>query len=115
MIGNKTSTNKWHTHGYLSLLLWLVSLAFGYAQELTVSGTVSDEQGIPLAGANVLIKGTTTGTQTDFDGNYTITAESDAVLVFSYIGFTKSEVAVNSQSTLNVTLSEDASQLEEVW
>lgn len=62
----------------------------------------------------MLIKGTTTGTQTDFDGNYTITAESDAVLVFSYIGFTKSEVAVNSQSTLNVTLSEDASQLEEV-
>ncbi|MBC6997068.1 TonB-dependent receptor [Cytophaga sp. FL35] len=114
MKGNKTNASKWWPHCYKFLILWFMGLSFGFSQELTINGTVSDEQGMPLAGANVLIKGTTTGTQTDFDGNYTIDAESDAVLVFSYIGFTKSEVAVNSQSTLNVTLSEDASQLEEV-
>jgi len=80
----------------------------------TVTGTVTDADGQPLPGANVLVKGTTNGTQTDFDGNYTITADSDATLVFSYIGFASREVAVAGQSTINVSMAEDASQLEEV-
>ncbi len=80
----------------------------------TVTGMVTDEDGQPLPGANVLVKGTTNGTQTDFDGNYTITADSDATLVFSYIGFASQEVAVNGQSTINLSLAEDASQLDEV-
>ncbi|WKX75467.1 carboxypeptidase-like regulatory domain-containing protein [Zobellia laminariae] len=90
------------------------SNSFWSRQEVTVSGTVSDDSGIPLAGANVLVKGTTSGTQTDFDGNYSISADGGAILVFSYIGFTKQEVAVNGQSVVNATLAEDASQLEEV-
>ncbi len=80
----------------------------------TVTGTVTDGDGNPLPGANVLVKGTTNGTQTDFDGNYTIDALSDATLVFSYIGFASQEIAVNGQSTINVTMSEDANQLSEV-
>ena len=80
----------------------------------TVTGTVTDADGQPLPGANVLVKGTTNGTQTDFDGNYTIAAASDATLVFSYIGFASQEVAVNGQSAVNVSMAEDASQLEEV-
>jgi len=80
----------------------------------SVSGTVTDADGQPLPGANVLVKGTTNGTQTDFDGNFTIEAATDATLIFSYIGFASQEVAVNGQSSINVSMAEDASQLEEV-
>ncbi|MEK6155310.1 TonB-dependent receptor [Flavobacteriaceae bacterium 3-367] len=78
-----------------------------------ISGTVSDETG-PLPGANVLVKGTTQGTQTDFDGKYTITADSDAILIFSYIGFRTQEVPVNGRSTINIIMEEDANKLDEV-
>ena len=83
-----------------------------YAQ--TVSGVVSDASG-PIPGVNVLVKGTTTGTQTDFDGNYSLDVSSaDAVLVFSFLGYATQEIPVNGQSTINVTLSEDVAQLNEV-
>ncbi|HZJ20049.1 MAG TPA: TonB-dependent receptor [Pricia sp.] len=88
-------------------------LCFGIAQGQTVTGMVSDEVG-PLPGASVLVKGTTTGTQTDFDGNYTIDAASDATLVISYIGFKSVELPVDGQTTINITLEEDASKLDEV-
>ncbi len=74
----------------------------------TVTGTVVDSEGIPLPGANVLEKGTTNGTQTDFDGNYTLEVEDGATLVISYIGFMRQEVVVDGQSTINVTLAEDS-------
>ena len=91
-----------------------VLLCFGYVQAQTISGTVSDQTG-PLPGANVLVKGTTNGTQTDFDGNYTLSnVDSNATLVFSYIGFKTTEVAVAGQSTINITLEEDAAALDEV-
>ncbi len=79
-----------------------------------ITGTVTDADGAPLPGANVLVKGTTNGTQTDFDGNYTINADSNATLVFSYIGFATQEVAVNGQSVVNAAMAEDASKLSEV-
>ncbi len=80
----------------------------------TVSGTVLDENGLPLPGANIVVKGTTTGTQTDFDGNFTIEASSDAVLIFSYIGYKTQEVSVSAQSTLQVSMELDAAELEGV-
>ena len=80
----------------------------------TITGTVTDADGTPLPGANVLVKGTTNGTQTDFDGNYSLNADSDAVLVFSYLGFQTLEIAVGGNSTVNATLQEDASALDEV-
>ncbi len=80
----------------------------------TVTGTVTDDTGTPLPGASIVVKGTTNGTQTDFDGNYTIEADSDATLVVSYIGYATQEIAVNGQSTINVTMAEDANVLEEV-
>ncbi|NJB35205.1 SusC/RagA family TonB-linked outer membrane protein [Croceivirga sp. JEA036] len=97
------------------LCSWLVILAIQttYAQQ-TVSGTVTDVNGEPLAGANVLVKGTTNGTQTDFDGNFTISASGNATLIISYIGFTAKEIAISGRSTINVTLEEDASKLDEV-
>ena len=80
----------------------------------TVTGTVTDSNGAPLPGASILVKGTTNGTQTDFDGNYSITADSNATLVFSYVGFTTQEIVVGTQNAIDVTLVEDADQLEEV-
>ncbi len=80
----------------------------------TVTGTVTDESGVPLGGASVVVKGTTTGAVADFDGNYSIQVASDGVLVFSYVGFTRMEVPVGGRSTINITLQVDASLLDEV-
>ena len=84
-------------------------------QEITVTGLVTDTNGEPLPGASVLVQGTTTGTQTDFDGNYSLTSvPSNAILVISYLGFTTQEVPVGGQTTINITLQEDAEALDEV-
>jgi len=72
-------------NGILTLLLALI-VQVSFAQEKTVSGTVSDESG-SLLGVSILIKGTTTGSETDFDGNYSIRAKSGDVLVYSYLGY----------------------------
>ena len=86
-----------------------------FAQNQTISGTVtSDADGAPLPGVNVLVQGTTNGTQTDFDGNYTIEASEGDVLVFSYIGTKSQSISVGASSTINVVMIEDASQLDEV-
>ncbi|MEM9144419.1 MAG: SusC/RagA family TonB-linked outer membrane protein, partial [Bacteroidota bacterium] len=79
----------------------------------TVSGTISDELG-PLAGASVVEKGTTNGTQTDFDGNYTLQVDANAVLIISYVGYLTQEVPVNGRNTVNVQLEEDTALLDEV-
>lgn len=85
---------------------------YGYAQGVT--GTVSDSQG-PLPGANIVVKGTSNGVATDFDGNYTLdNVPSDAVLVFSSLGYISQEVAVDGQESIDVILEEDAQALEEV-
>ncbi|MDO6518313.1 SusC/RagA family TonB-linked outer membrane protein [Zobellia uliginosa] len=84
------------------------------AFQSTITGTVLDSSGLPLPGANVIVKGTTIGTQTDFDGNYSLNAEDGAILVFSYIGFKNQEVTLNGQTTVDVTMVEDAAALEEV-
>ncbi len=99
----------------MTLLVFLAFMVSGtiIAQETTVSGNVSDNVG-PLPGVNIVEQGTTNGVTTDFDGNYTITVASSATLVFSYIGYKTQEVAVNGQSTLNVTLEEDSAKLDEV-
>jgi TonB-linked SusC/RagA family outer membrane protein len=80
----------------------------------TVTGTVTDDTGSPLPGSSVVEKGTTNGTQTDFDGNYTINVDSGSTLVFSYIGFKGQEIAINGNNVIDVTLEEDAAALEEV-
>lgn len=98
------------------LLLLPVLLVMGssaYAQ-IAVSGTVSDATG-PVPGVNIIVKGTSNGAQSDFDGNYSLNdVANDATLVFSYLGYTTQEVAVNGQSTISVTLAEDIESLSEV-
>ncbi|WP_394748208.1 SusC/RagA family TonB-linked outer membrane protein [Spongiimicrobium salis] len=94
----------------LLLALWI---PLGICAQ-TVSGVVTDKNlGDPLAGVNVLVKGTTTGTTTGFDGDYEINASSGDVLIFSYLGFKTVEVVVNG-STLNVAMEEDTAALDEV-
>ena len=84
-------------------------------QEHQISGVVVDKDGNPLPGASIMEKGTINGTETDFDGNFSLTVSNEnAILVISFIGFTPIELAVDGQSTINVTLQEDAAQLDEV-
>src|SRR5690606_9064726 len=98
----------------LHLLFILVGLST-YAQDnITIRGVVNDAHGTPIPGVSIIEVGTTNGTTTDFDGNYTITAASNASLEFRYLGFVAQTVAVNGRSTINVQLAEDTQQLEEV-
>ncbi|NDV78241.1 TonB-dependent receptor [Dysgonomonas sp. 511] len=87
---------------------------FGQSPTITVSGNVKDNLNEPIISGSVVLKGTTTGTVTDLDGNYTISVPADGVLVFSYVGFKNQEIPVNGQKTINVTLSEDVEMLQEV-
>jgi len=99
-------------NGILTLLLVLL-VQITFAQEKTVTGKVSDASG-PLPGVTVLIKGTKTGTQTDFDGNYSIRANTGAVLQFSFVGMQTDERTVGAPSVINVSMQESAEALEEV-
>ncbi|OMP30259.1 MULTISPECIES: SusC/RagA family TonB-linked outer membrane protein [Mangrovimonas] len=99
--------------GILTLILAFV-VQITFAQEKTISGTVTDETGLPLPGVNIIVKGTTTGTQTDFDGNYAISAKAGDILTFTYIGLKTQEITVGSSSSINITMLEDAAVLDEV-
>jgi TonB-dependent starch-binding outer membrane protein SusC len=103
---------KTRLNGMLTLLLALV-VQMTFAQQRTVSGTVSDASGV-LPNVSIMIKGTTNGTETDFDGKYTIKTKTGDVLVFSFVGMKTIERTVGSSDTINVTLTEDSNVLEEV-
>ena len=82
---------------------------------VSISGTVTEaDTNIPLLGVNIIVKGTTSGTQTDFDGHYTIKANASDVLIFSFMGFSNKEVAVKGLSVIDVFLEEDAAALDEI-
>lgn len=109
--------NKSYSKGTQLLLLFgLFCVNIINAQSKTINGTVTDgELGGPLPGVTVLVKGTTTGTATDFDGNFTLTVDNaNATLVFSFIGYVTQEINLAGRSTLNVTLVPDLESLDEV-
>ncbi|GGW31860.1 SusC/RagA family TonB-linked outer membrane protein [Arenibacter certesii] len=100
-------------------LIFFLILAFGIqpllAQNKTLTGVVTDAtDGSPLPGVNILVQGSPVGTQTDFDGNYTIEASSGDVLVFSFIGMRSQSISVGTSNTINVSMEGDAEQLGEV-
>ncbi len=100
--------------GILTLLLVLV-VQITFAQQMkTITGTVTDGEGLPLPGVNVLVKNTSRGTQTDFNGEYSINAQLGEVVVFSYVGFETAEYPVGEIDNIDVTLTVDAAELEEV-
>lgn len=96
-----------------TILFVLLAASWTYAQ-VNVSGIVKDDAGEPLIGVSVLIEGTSTGAVTDFEGNYSLTASDDAILVFSYIGYTTERIAVAGKKVINVILKSDDKVLEEV-
>ena len=100
---------------YLLIICCLCTYMLAFAQQRTVTGTVVDDLGQPLIGVSILEKGTTNGVITDMDGNFSLKLTSEnPTLVFSYIGYKTQEVSVGGKTTLNVTMSEDAEQLDEV-
>jgi len=100
--------------GILTLLLVFV-VQLGFAQEKTISGEITDNNGLPLPGVNIIVKNTSNGTQSDFDGNYTINVGVGQTIVFSYLGFVTVEKAVTaSTSTMNLQMNEDSAVLDEV-
>ncbi len=99
---------------YFLVMVFLSCNLTLFAQEKTVSGKVTDKQGVPFPGTNILEAGTNNGTQADFDGNYSITVKEGATLVFSYIGMLTQSVSVNGRNNVNVKLVEDTAQLNEV-
>lgn len=104
---------KTKLNGLLTLLLAFV-VHISYAQDKTISGTVTDSDGLPLPGVNIVVQGTTTGTQTDFDGNYTISASEGQVLLYTYLGLKPASRTVGSSNIINVQMEEDAQSLDEV-
>jgi len=98
-------------------MMTLVAVAFSvsaWAQNISVSGTVTDVNGEPIIGAYVLVKGTSNGTSTDVDGKYQISVASNGTLVFTLVGMKDSEVPVNGKAVINVTMQEDSEMLDDV-
>lgn len=97
------------------LMAFVISGAIAFAQNKTVTGTVVDNYGEPVLGANVIVAGTTNGAVTDFDGNFSITdVPANATLKVSFIGYVSQDVALNGQSKVKVVLMEDSQQLDDV-
>jgi TonB-linked SusC/RagA family outer membrane protein len=111
--GNLTLQNQ--KSNQLEQLRSIAKNAVQFKPDFPVAGTVVDEDGLPLIGVNILIKGTTRGAVTDLDGNFSLDlVDGQEVLVFSYTGYEPVEVAVNGRSVLQVTMSESVSQLDEI-
>ena len=102
---------KTFLNGLLLLALFAPLTLFSQTE---VIGTVTDEANIPLPGVNVIIKGTTIGASTDFDGNYTLKVNNGNIIVFSYLGFATQEITYTGQQNINVVLVQDTAQLSEV-
>lgn len=99
---------------YFLFFPFLFAINMMVAQTKTVTGTVTDDKNSPLPGVSILVKGTNTGTQSDFDGSYSIEATSSDVLVFSYVGFKTKEVSTGILSSIDVSLETDLLQLDAV-
>jgi TonB-linked SusC/RagA family outer membrane protein len=103
---------KTKLNGFLTLFIALL-VQISFAQDRVVSGVVSDNNGLPIPGVNVLVKGTKVGTQTDIDGKFSIKASPSEVLIFNFVGMKSQEIAASS-SSVNVKMKDDAVELEGV-
>ena len=103
-----------HVRVILSAFVWVLSLGL-FAQNVTVRGVVSDVNGEPLIGVTLLVQGTTNGTVTNIDGEYTLSGvPSNGVIEVSYVGMQNQNVQVGGRSIINITLTEDTELLDEV-
>ncbi|WP_195715276.1 TonB-dependent receptor [Ancylomarina sp. 16SWW S1-10-2] len=112
----KRSNSRWLRKSAILLMMVFCNAAiiFGQSTSSQISGTILDATGETLPGVNISLKGTTTGTVSDIDGNYSIMASSENVIVFSFIGHTTQEILVGNQTQIDVTLLEDAIGMDEV-
>ena len=102
------------TKVFIFCFLSVLFSVYGQAQDVTVSGKVLDENGLPIPGANILIKGTSKATATDMDGKYQIKTPESGVLVFTYLGYTKTEEPIKGRTQINVKLTPESQALQEV-
>lgn len=100
----------------LLMISFLLCQNFTFGQDnITISGTVTDDDNMPLPGASVILEGTTIGTQTDFDGNFTLSnVPSNGILIISYIGFAAQQIPIGGRTSITVSLTQDAQALDEV-
>lgn len=110
----KTKLTHFLTKRYYLLVFFSLLLQPAFAQQITITGKVISATGESIPFANVLIKGTQNGTATDFDGSFKISAAGNQTLVFSSQGYKTAEIAINNQTSINVTLQEDAMKLDEI-
>src|SRR5688572_18200984 len=107
---------RWKGSGVprLMFLFFLMLVVYHVQAQDLVKGKVADETGAGMPGVNIIVKGTTNGTTTDGNGNYALNATSDAVLVFSFIGYLTQEVPVNGRTSIDVSLAPSVQSLNEV-
>ena len=92
------------SHANTFLCLFLLSASFVFSQQRNISGSITDDQGVPLPGATIIVQETNSGTTSDFDGNYTISAEDGQTLIISYVGYTSQQITVSNSSSYDVAL-----------
>lgn len=105
---------KFKSASLMLIFFFMINIMGLFAQNITLTGNVSDDNNEPLIGVNVVQKGTTNGTVTDFDGNFSLQVPNGSVIVFSYIGFLPQELTATDTGIMNVTLSEDTGMLDEL-
>ncbi|WP_180335611.1 SusC/RagA family TonB-linked outer membrane protein [Labilibaculum filiforme] len=112
----KQNNSRWLLKSSMVLLMVLCSVAitFGQSPSKEITGKITDSSGFGIPGVNISLKTTTMGTVSDIDGNYSISANSENVIVYSFIGYTTQEILVGDQSSINVIMSEDALSVDEV-
>lgn len=110
----KNSAQVYLHHKFYILFLFIIMSTTIFGQNITINGKIVDTEGESMIGVNIIIKGTTTGTVTDFDGNYTLNAQLNDTLLLSYIGFLNKVVPVNGRTQIDITLTADLKGLDEV-
>lgn len=107
---------KFYRHSVSALFTFFLLLSTGVFGQTTITGNVSDQNGLEIPGASILLKGTTQGTTTNFDGNFEISIENqeNAIFTVKAVGFQPQDVSVNGRNNLIVTLKEDITELNEV-
>ena len=95
-------------------VLSMFAVSFAWAQNITVSGTVTDQSGEPAIGVYVLLQGSTQGTSTDVDGKYQISAPANGTLVFTLVGMKEVVMPINNRAQINVVMEEEAEMLDDV-
>src|SRR5690625_5636524 len=116
LISGSLPLSAWTTSaGMITLTSPGHKMAMDVSASISVEGEVVDEDGLPLIGVNIQVKGTNQGTATDFDGRFSLEdIDEDAILVLSYIGYQTQEVPVSGQSTLKIVMTSDSQLLDEV-